>query len=570
MKEKKCALYIRVSTHRQASVEDGSLDTQESKLKAYVKYENTSKEANWKISGLYREEGRSAKDLKRPEFQRMMQDLNEGKINTIVVWKIDRLTRSLKDFSNLWETFKDQGIQLISLNEKFDTSTAIGRAMLTIILVFAQLEREQTGERTSATMQYRAEQGLWNGGRLLGYDLDPEEKGSLKVNSKQSKLVQKAFELCLQKGSAGKTQQVLNELGYRMPLYESRRGKKHGDNLFTKQSVIRLLSNPAYVGKISWAGQIYDGKHKAILDTKTFDKVQTMLDKNRKTRTNQRAPKQHVYILQGILKCGKCGSMLTPKSGKNGAGQPYHYYQCTQNSHIGKQACKAKYVPAKSIEDFVLERVKELSTKQDEIDAMIERASKAGNKKIGKLEEDKTNIQTRLTSVTTKLNKIVDAIESGQAFRTFSERVKKLEEERENLEKKIEETTFEIEKAGQDILSAETMKQNFQQLRDVIDKAKPQQQKDLLYNIIEVIEYHESTDDKSTGHLKISYFEQPNLTLPDPNNTKSEHRNKAMFAQSTNWLLGLDSNQQPTGYRYPLDFPKDWTISLPTWGIGRY
>ena len=536
MNEKKCALYIRVSTHRQASVEDGSLKAQEAKLKAYVTYENTAKQANWKTIGTYREEGRSAKDLKRPEFQRMMQDISDGKINTIIVWKIDRLTRSLKDFSNLLDTFKDKGIQLISLNEKFDTSTAIGRAMLTIILVFAQLEREQTGERTSATMQYRAEQGLWNGGRILGYDLDPNEKGTIKINAQQAKIVKKAFELCLEKGSAGQTQQVLNELGYRMPLYESRRGKKHGDNLFTKQAVIRLLTNPVYTGKITWAGQTHNGKHKPIVDAKTFDKVQTLLDNNRKTRTNERAPKQHVYLLQGILKCGKCGSMLTPKSGKNGAGQPYHYYQCTQNSHIGKQACKAKYVPAKSVENFVLERVRELSTKQEEIDTMVERASKAGNQKIAKLEEQQKIVQTRLTETKAKLNKIVDAIEAGEAFRTFSERAKSLEQERENLEKKLEETTFEIEKASQQVLSAETMKQNFQQLRDIIDKAQPQQLKDLLYNIIEIIEYHESNDDKSTGHLKISYFEQPNLYTPNPKNTKSEQHNKALFAQSIKWL----------------------------------
>jgi chromosome segregation ATPase len=228
--------------------------------------------------------------------------------------------------------------------------------------------------------------------------------------------------------------------------------------------------------------------------------------------------------------------MLTPKSGKNGAGQPYHYYQCTQNSHIGKQACKAKYVPAKSVENFVLERVRELSTKQEEIDTMVERASKAGNQKIAKLEEQQKIVQTRLTETKAKLNKIVDAIEAGEAFRTFSERAKSLEQERENLEKKLEETTFEIEKASQQVLSAETMKQNFQQLRDIIDKAQPQQLKDLLYNIIEIIEYHESNDDKSTGHLKISYFEQPNLYTPNPKNTKSEQHNKALFAQSIKWL----------------------------------
>ncbi len=127
MNTRKCGLYIRVSTLRQADVEDGSLDTQESKLKAYVDYENKS-DGSWEIAGIYREEGYSGKDLKRPEFQRMMSDIEAGKINTVIIWKIDRLTRSLKDFSMLWDKFQKKGVQLICLNEKFDTSVAIGRA----------------------------------------------------------------------------------------------------------------------------------------------------------------------------------------------------------------------------------------------------------------------------------------------------------------------------------------------------------------------------------------------------------------------------------------------------------
>ena len=238
MKTAKCAIYIRVSTPRQADIDDGSLDTQEARLKGYIDYENRHNDKEWEIVDIYREEGRSAKNLKRPEFQRMMDDIDRGKINTVVIWKIDRLTRSIKDFSFVWETFQNKGIQLISLNEKFDTSVAIGRAMLSIILVFAQLEREQTGERTTVTMQYRAEQGLRNGGRVIGYDLDPENKGILKINKKQAEIVKKTFDLCIKTGSAGQAQRILTEKGYRMPVYESRRGQKHGGTTFNKQAII--------------------------------------------------------------------------------------------------------------------------------------------------------------------------------------------------------------------------------------------------------------------------------------------------------------------------------------------
>ena len=470
----------------------------------------------------------------------MMADVESQKINTIIIWKIDRLSRSLKDFTNLWEEFQEKGIQLISLNDKFDTSTAIGRAMLHIVLVFAQLEREQTAERTINVMQFRAEKGMWNGGRITGYDLDPANKGSLIINPEQAKLVKKAFALCIEKGSAGQTQKALNELGYKMPLYESRRGKKHGDKLFTKQTVINLLTNQVYIGKIPWSGKVYKGNHKAIIDRKTFNKVQKILETNRRIRGNEKGPKKYVYILAGILRCGKCGSMMTPKGGKNGSGQPYHYYQCTKNSRIGKIACEAKYVPAKPLEDFVVERVKELSTHQEEIDSLINKANINNDKKVEKLKQESIRLETALSQVKAKINKLIDAIESGQNFKSLQERMQKMETERENLEKKISESDFETQKIEQEILSAETIRKNFKQLNDIIDKAKPQQLKDILANIIEIAEYHESQSDEAEGHIKISYFEQPNIRFPK--NTKSEQLNKELFAQCVNWLPREDSN----------------------------
>ena len=146
-KDHTCGLYIRVSTQRQAAVQEGSLDTQEARLRSYVDYKSCGSVDSWQVVEVYREEGHSGKDLKRPEFERLMQDVQSGRVNTVIVWKIDRLTRSLNDFSALWQALQDRGVELVSLNENFDTSTAIGRAMLSIVLVFAQLEREQTGEK---------------------------------------------------------------------------------------------------------------------------------------------------------------------------------------------------------------------------------------------------------------------------------------------------------------------------------------------------------------------------------------------------------------------------------------
>ena len=177
--KKKCALYGRVSTDRQARIQDGGLDTQFDLMRKYIEYENAKPDADWQIAEEYREEGQSGKNLDRPEFKRMMADIDAGKINTIIVHKLDRISRSVTDFLNLLRQFQDLNVEFVSLNERFDTSTAQGRMALTILLAVAQMERELTSERTKATMQYRASQGLLHGGRPCGYDLDKESKAFL-------------------------------------------------------------------------------------------------------------------------------------------------------------------------------------------------------------------------------------------------------------------------------------------------------------------------------------------------------------------------------------------------------
>ncbi|MFH1707002.1 MAG: recombinase family protein [Planctomycetota bacterium] len=191
----KCGVYIRVSTPRQAAVDEGSLDMQEERLKDFVVFQNKNTGQPWELTELYREEGRSGKNVKRPEYQRMMADIMSGRINTVICAKIDRITRSLRDFYSLLEIMEQYGVQFISRSENFDTKTAMGRTMLKIILIFAELEREQTGERTSSVMDHRAHQGFWNGGQVLGYRLDPNKKGHIIPDPEYAPVVKNIFKL---------------------------------------------------------------------------------------------------------------------------------------------------------------------------------------------------------------------------------------------------------------------------------------------------------------------------------------------------------------------------------------
>jgi site-specific DNA recombinase len=251
--DKLCGLYVRVSTERQSEIKDGSLDTQADRLKQYAGFrEKSPSESNkppkWKIVHVYREEGKSGKDTERPELQRLLSDIANGKINTVLCTKIDRITRSLIDFYKLNDTFKKHHIDFISLEEGFDTSTPMGQAMLKMTLVWAELEREQTSKRTKDKMLWRAQQGLWNGGHVLGYDLVDKK---LVINQREAKLVNLVFKKYLELGSVLKVVEFLNDHGYRTKEYISRRKEhKKGGSLFYNQYVSHILTNKLYLGKI--------------------------------------------------------------------------------------------------------------------------------------------------------------------------------------------------------------------------------------------------------------------------------------------------------------------------------
>ena len=210
---KRCGIYVRVSTSRQALVKEGSLETQEDRLRAYVKVRNNENE-EWKAIDVYKE-AKSGKDADRSEYQRLIADIKNGRINTVICTKIDRISRSLLDFYKLYDIFQKHRVDFVSLEENFDTSTPAGRAMLKITLVFAELEREQTSSRTKEKMAWRAEQGLWNGGQVLGYDLESENKGILQPNKAEIELVNLIFKTYLETKSFRKTAELLNGKGYR-------------------------------------------------------------------------------------------------------------------------------------------------------------------------------------------------------------------------------------------------------------------------------------------------------------------------------------------------------------------
>lgn len=558
MTDRKCALYQRVSTDRQARVEEGGLDTQAARCRSFVEYQQgLNGDHSWEIVDEYREEGKSGKNTDRPEFQRMLADVRARRVNTVIVYKLDRISRSIADFLDLWNTFEEYGVEFISLNENFDTTTAIGRAMLKLTLVFAELEREQTAERTAAVMRHRAEQGLWNGGRVFGYDIDPNEKGVLKVNEEQAAIVvEDFFKKCVELGSASQVVRHLQERGIRRPVYQTRRGNVRGGNYFSKQTVINHLTSPVYLGKIEFKGEILEGRHEAIVDEALFTRVQNIIEENRCRRTNRFAQQGHVFLLQGLVRCGKCGSMMTPKWTGGRGGKRYHYYQCTRNSGSAGTECEASYAPAGPIEDFVVDRVVEWA---EDPDLMAESVLKAGitrQRDRKSLDQQRHGLEMRLRDNQSSINRIVDAVQAGKGLDAFEARLRELEAERASMEMAQLELEFEIEGHDRDAISTDALTETYCDLRHVVEKLREAKQfhrmQELLPCFISSIDVYQNEDDPSSGRLDISLFEEEQRNRKRTNGiaqekTLTESLLTSGCCERSERLPRLDSNQEPSG-----------------------
>ena len=349
---KNCAIYTRVSTENQAEKDFSSCSSQEEKIRAFIKSQN-----NWKIFRVYSDPGFSGATLNRPALRELLEDIKQRKIDIILVYKIDRLTRSPKDFYQLIELFEKYNVSFISITERFDTSTPAGRLLRNIMLTFAQFERELASERTRDKMLERAKKGLWNGG-IVPYGYKKENK-KLIVNPKEAEIVRMIYETYITTGSLSK---VYNEL--KTSNIRNRQGE-----FFNKSHLENILRNVVYTGKVKYAGKIYQGIHKPIISEEIFNLAQQIHKKKvRKLRVYKN------FLFGGLIKCKECGSKMTPcftNKRKEGKLKRYYYYRCTSTLKRDWQSCSTKQVSAERLENYVLESLERISLDKNYIDNLV-------------------------------------------------------------------------------------------------------------------------------------------------------------------------------------------------------
>ena len=337
----RCAVYTRKSSEEGLEMEFNSLDAQREACEAYVVSQRAE---GWLlVPDRYDDGGFSGGTLDRPALKRLITDIEAGKVDVVVIYKIDRLSRSLMDFSRLVEVFDEHKVTFVSVTQSFNTTTSMGRLMLNVLLSFAQFEREVIGERIRDKFAASRKRGIWMGGWApLGYEVKDRK---LLINEADAKLVQSIFQRFLKIGSATKLAQQL--------IAENVRNK-YG-KLIDKGMLYKLLSNPVYVGVAMHKGDSYPGEHLGIIDRKTWDKVQAQFSQSpRKRAAATRA--QTPALLKGII-FGPTGSAMSPTHTRKN-GKLYRYYLSQTVLKQGAGDCAVARVPAAEIEKIVIDQVR--------------------------------------------------------------------------------------------------------------------------------------------------------------------------------------------------------------------
>ncbi len=359
----RCAIYTRKSSEEGLDQEFNSLDAQRESAEAYIA---SQKAEGWvAVPDQYNDGGFSGGSIERPALDRLLRDITNGKIDCVVVYKVDRLSRSLMDFSRIMETFEKHNVSFVSVTQHFNTTHSMGRLTLNILLSFAQFEREIIGERIRDKLAAQARRGKWTGGvPILGYDIERNSSGGspkLVINAKEAAQVREIFRMYLDKGALLPVVIELAHKGWANKRRVTKKGKKLGGRPFDKASLYALLINPILTGKTKHKGDLFEGEHEAIIDQQTFDRVQNQLSLNGRTGGAE-VRNKYGAVLRGLLRCKNCdAAMCHTFTGKN--QKTFHrYYRCSRAIKSGRQACSVGTLPAGEIERVVIDEVRRLGT----------------------------------------------------------------------------------------------------------------------------------------------------------------------------------------------------------------
>ncbi|UYV11956.1 MAG: recombinase family protein [Phycisphaera sp.] len=481
----RCAIYTRKSSEEGLDQEFNSLDAQRESAEAFVA---SQKAEGWTcLPDRYDDGGFSGGSMERPALDRLLRDVEAGKIDCVVVYKVDRLSRSLMDFSRIVETFDRNGVSFVSVTQQFNTTSSMGRLTLNILLSFAQFEREIIGERIRDKIAAQKRRGKWAGGvPVLGYDVDRSGPSPrLVINAKEAARVREIFKLYLAKESL---LTVASELAHRQWPNKRRitkKGKHLGGRPFDKATLYVLLTNPVFVGKICHKGDVYDGEHEPIIDREVFDRVQALLKHNGRTGGVE-VRNKYGALLRGLLRCKCCDHSMshTFTGGRN--GKSYRYYRCVRAMKRGAGSCPSGTLPAAEIERVVIDEIRGLANDRDLLVRVLADAQTAVGADIEAAKAERDGLRRELSQHDRELRRLAS---DGAATTEVSARIAELHERLSDAQNRLPAVEERLAELGRESIGPEEASAAFADFELLWQNLIPREQARLLRLLISVVEY---------------------------------------------------------------------------------
>ncbi len=379
MKEVRCAIYTRKSTEEGLDKEFNTLEAQREAGENYVL---SQKHQGWKIiPEHYDDGGFSGGNMNRPALERLLEDINAGKVDMIVVYKIDRLTRSLTDFSKMIEILEKNNCSFVSVTQNFNTADSMGRLMLNILLSFAQFEREVSGERIRDKVAASKKKGMWMGGAVpTGYVAINKK---LKIKPEEGEMIRFMFESYLKHKSITAVCKLVKD--------------NYGIE-YRREMIKRLLKNPVYLGKVKHKNELYDGQHPAIIDQETFDKVAEIRSSKDVAKRSCLYKKNEVGILRGILTCGCCHTRMTPTVSM-GHGRRRYYYTSTKAKYYGYHTCHNGSVAVAILDEAIIQIITPMLKDAHILNGLIKQIAPDKTKELFKIMQHPEKVLAKMSEL---------------------------------------------------------------------------------------------------------------------------------------------------------------------------
>ena len=483
----RCAIYTRKSTNENLSLEFSSLDYQRESGEAYVV---SQKAEGWVcLPDRYDDGGYTGGNMERPALKRLLADIEAGRIDCVIVYKVDRMSRSLLDFSRIVEVFDDHNVSFVSVTQQFSTASSMGRLMMNVLLSFAQFEREIISERTRDKIAASRRKGKWTGGHpLLGYDIERSIRGSrIIVNEDEAQQVRAIFRLYLEHGSLLATSDILNQRGWCTKRWETKAGQSRGGKPCNKARLSHLLTNLIYLGKLRYRDEIHEGEHDAIVPANLWQEVKDQLQANRCSGGTSGRNKYHA-LLKGLVRCSACDAAMGHTYSVKGARR-YRYYVCRSAEKKGRRTCPSKSVPAHEFERFVVEQIKGIGKDPALITATIERAEKRRTELMQALKQERKVLRRSVANDRRVLTRATDPTRQAELQGHIARGEHRLRD--------IDEETESLKSGSVDHAMAVQALARFEPIWNALS---PREQRTLLGRLIERIDY-----DGSAGSVRISF-----------------------------------------------------------------